>query len=119
MTSLSRPVWFLASLVVLSVTGGCHNEEIQPEAATPSRVKVSYAQTQCADLWGQARSTQQLATVAQAYLAQQGVTLYQPQARVENIGVVCSACTCPTGLVLEGEVQATDLSIVLALGFKQ
>ncbi|MFC7668089.1 hypothetical protein ACFQT0_12370 [Hymenobacter humi] len=78
---------------------------------------VRYAQTQCADRWGQASGTQQLAAAAQAYLAQQGLTLHQPQASVKNAGAVCSACNCPTGLVLEGTVQPADLSAVLALGF--
>lgn len=107
----------LVSLCALA-TAGCTNETIKPESAA-ARVKVTYDQTQCADRWGQAKGTQQLVAVAQAYLAQQGVTLYQPQATVKNTGAVCNACTCPTGVVLEGEVQPADLPLVLSLGFKQ
>jgi hypothetical protein len=87
----------------------------EPEQAT---VKVSYAQTQCADRWGQAQGKQQLATVATAYLAQQGITLYQPQASLQNPPAVCNACTCPTGLVLEGSVSPADLAAMRALGFQ-
>ena len=83
----------------------------------PDLVAVRYAQTQCADRWGQAQSAQQLVAAAQTYLAQQGLTLHQPQASVKDAGLVCNACPCTTGLVLEGTVQSADLSAVLALGF--
>ena len=78
---------------------------------------MRYAQTQCADRWGQAQGTQQLVAAAQGYLAQQGLVLQQLRARVINAGAVCNACTCPTGLLLEGAVGPTDLPAVLALGF--
>ena len=80
-------------------------------------MKVRYAQTQCADRWGQASGTQQLVAAAQAYLVRQGLTIHQAQARVDNAGAVCTACTCPTGLVLEGAVPPADVAAVRALGF--
>ena len=55
--------------------------------------------------------------VAQAYLAQQGLALHQPRARVANAGAICNACHCPTGLVLEGTVPPADTAAMLALGF--
>ncbi|OWP61367.1 hypothetical protein CDA63_19770 [Hymenobacter amundsenii] len=95
-------------------TVGCTGEQEDP---APELVGVRYAQTQCADRWGQAASTQQLLAAAQGYLAQQNLTLHQPRASIKDAGAVCTACTCPTGLVLEGTVQPADLPAVLALGF--
>ena len=105
--------WLLGSLCAVAATG-CAREEAD---LAPELVAVRYAQTQCADRWGQAAGTQQLVSVAQTYLAQQGLTLHQPQASVKSAGAVCAACTCPTGLLLEGKVQPADLAAVLALGF--
>jgi len=105
--------WLLGSLCVVAASG-CAREKVGP---TLELVGVRYAQTQCADRWGQASSTQQLVALAQAYLAQQGLTLHQPQARVDNAGAACNACVCPTGVVLEGRVQPADVAAVLALGF--
>ena len=105
--------WLFGSLCFLAAVG-CTREQEDP---SPELVGVRYAQTQCADRWGQATSTQQLVVAAQGYLAQQGLMLHQPRASVKNAGAVCTACTCATGLVLEGTVQPADLSAVLALGF--
>ena len=105
--------WLLSGLCALA-TVSCTSEEKNPE---PELVGVQYAQTQCADRWGQAPGTRQLVAAAQAYLAQQNLTLYLAQVSVKNSGAVCAACTCPTGLVLEGAVQPADLQAVLALGF--
>jgi hypothetical protein len=104
----------LLGLLCVLATAGCASEKQGP---APDLIGVRYAQTQCADRWGQASGTQQLVTVAQAYLAQQGLALHQPQASVKNAGAVCNACTCPTGLVLEGTVSPADVTAVLALGF--
>jgi hypothetical protein len=82
-------------------------------------VQVSYAQTYCADPWGQAQGTQQLETVAATYLAQHNLTTPQLHASVKYPAAVCNACACTTGLVLEGYVSAADLPAVLALGFTQ
>lgn len=105
--------WLLSGLCALATTS-CTSKKQTPE---PELTGVQYAQTQCADRWGQAQGTRQLVAAAQAYLAQQGLTLYQPQASVRNPAAVCNACTCTTGLVLEGAVQPADLPAVLALGF--
>ncbi|MBF9223530.1 hypothetical protein [Hymenobacter ruricola] len=111
--------WLLSGLcafAAVSCTG--KKDEIQPEPAQKQDlVAVTYAQTQCNDRWGQAQGTQQLVAKAQAYLAQQGLTLNQPQASVAGPPAVCAACTCPTGLVLEATVSPADLPAVLALGF--
>jgi hypothetical protein len=105
----------LCAIAALSCTS---KEEVRPEPAPKSdAVTVTYAQTQCADRWGQAPSAQQLVAKAQAYLAQQGLTLNQPQAAATGQASTCAACTCPTGLVLEATVSPADLPAVLALGF--
>jgi len=101
--------WLLGGLCAIASTG-CHK-------TTAELVEVSYAQTQCADRWGQANSTQQLQTVAKAYLAQQGITGHTLQASRTSAGAVCNACACPTGLVLAGTVRKADLPALLALGF--
>lgn len=114
--------WLLGSLCALATTScicGPKSELPEPAQQQPKAelVAVRYAQTQCADRWGQAQGTQQLVTAAQAYLAQQGLTLNQPQASATGQAGACAACTCPTGLVLEASVSPTDLPAVLALGF--
>jgi hypothetical protein len=108
--------WLLGSLCALSAAR-CTSNKLEKEDPSPKLVEVRYVQTQCADRWGPAPSTQALVTTAQAYLAQQGLTLHQPQATVQNPGAVCSACSCPTGVVLEGSVAPTEVAAVLALGF--
>ena len=111
---LTRLTGLLLGILCVIGTMSCTSEEKNP---APDLVAVRYAQTQCADRWGQAQSTQQLVAAAQTYLAQQGLTLHQPQAIVKNAGMVCNACSCTTGLVLEGTVQPADLPAMLALGF--
>ena len=110
----TRPAtWLLGGLCALAAAG-CTRDQASP---APEPVAVRYAQTQCADPWGQAPDPQQLVAVAQAYLAQQGLALHQPRARVANAGAICNACHCPTGLVLEGTVPPADAATMLALGF--
>ncbi len=104
----------LALLCALAVTA-CAGDKKDP--APDGLVGVRYAQTQCADRWGPAPSPPELVAAAQTYLAHQGVTLHQPTASTQNAGAVCTACTCPTGVVLQGTVVPADLSAVLALGF--
>lgn len=107
--------WMLSGLCAFA-SASCHKTTAEPAEET---VTVSYAQTQCADRWGQASGVQQLQTVASAYLAQQGITGHTLQASVTSAAAVCSACNCPTGLVLAGSVRKADLPALLALGFKK
>jgi len=119
MTSLRPTAWLLSSLLALaSVACTCKKDTPEPEQPKAQLIKVSYAQTQCADKWGQARTTQQLEAAATAYLVQQGVSLSNPKATAPSApGLVCHACTCPTGTVLVGEVPASQLAAIQALGF--
>ncbi|MGI4865865.1 MAG: hypothetical protein ACRYFZ_18215 [Janthinobacterium lividum] len=104
----------LTSLCLLTGTSCKKNSEPAPPDDT---VAVSYAQTQCADKWGFTRDNQQLQTLAIAYLAQQNIALSATQATQTNLGGVCAACTCPTGVVLMGKVPTSQLAAVQALGF--
>jgi len=112
----------LASCLLLSstcfVATSCQQDDPEPEATT-TLVRVSYAQTYCADKWGQATGTQQLESVATTYLTQQGITTSQLIARVNGPASLCNACTCTTGLVLEGLVPDTDVPALEGLGFKK
>ena len=113
----SKPARFAGYLLgglCAVAAASCTSKKADPN---PDLMAVRNDQTQCADRWGQAQGTQQLVAAAQTYLAQQGLTLHQPRASATSISAVCSACTCPTGLVLEGSVQPADLAAVLALGF--
>ena len=105
--------WLLGGLCALASLG-CHKTTAEP---TEEVVQVNYTQTQCADPWGQANGVQKLQAVATAYLAQQGIVGHTLQASVQSTGTVCSACICPTGLVLAGSVRKTDLPALQALGF--
>lgn len=107
--------WLLGSLCIVA-SACCREELVEPAEEV---VEVSYAQTQCADRWGQANGLQQLQTVATTYLTQQGITGYSLQASAAAPAAVCNACTCTTGLVLAGTVRKADLPAVLALGFKK
>jgi hypothetical protein len=95
---------------------GCKGDDPTP-AVEP--VQVSYAQTYCADKWGQAIGAQQLEAAAKAYLQQQGVTPQQLQAAAVNPPSVCNACSCTTGLVLKVTVNPADLQTMLNLGFEK
>jgi hypothetical protein len=109
--------WLLGSLCFAATSCICGPKTDLPEPVQPELVAVRYAQTQCADRWGQAQGSQQLVEVAPAYLAQQGLTLNQPHARTTGPAAACNACTCLTGVVLEASVSPADLPAVLALGF--
>jgi hypothetical protein len=101
----------LAAVAVLS----CNSKNPQPKKE--NLVKVSYVQTYCADPWGNSSTPQQLQTTATAYLAQQNITLVDASASTRFPESMCRACTCTTGVVLEGAVRSADLAAVLALGF--
>ena len=107
-------VGLLTSLCLLAGTSCKKNSEPAPPDDT---VAVSYAQTQCADKWGQATTTQLLETTATTYLVQQGIAFTQAHAAQVNTGAVCNACTCPTGVMLMGKVPTSQLAAVQALGF--
>lgn len=114
--------WLLGGLCAVAAAGCTHHstEEVRPEpAVNQGLIGVRYAQTQCADRWGQASGPQQLVDMARAYLAQRNLTLSLAQASAKGPAAVCAACTCPTGLVLEGRVSPGDLPAVLALGFTE
>ncbi len=116
--SLFRPTaWLLSGLLALATTACTSKTDPKPEQPPVAQTKVSYAQTQCADRWGQARTPQQLEAVATAYLAQQGIILTNPKATQAAPAAVCNACMCPTGVVLVGEVPPGQLAAVQALGF--
>lgn len=119
MPFLRLPACLLSSLLLLAIASCKHSDEPEPESFPPSVYKVSYAQTQCADKWGPAPTTQQLETVATTYLAQQGITLKYATASQAAPAAVCNACTCPTGLVLMGQVDMSQLAAIEALGFKK
>jgi putative hemolysin len=117
-----KPTRFAAGLLgglCALAAASCTADQVEPEHPAPTLMGVRYVQTQCADRWGQAPGTQALVNAARTYLAQQGLTLHQAQAGGTNTGAVCAACTCPTGLVLEGAVALAELPAVLALGFTQ
>lgn len=117
MNAFRLPAGLLGSLLLLASTSCKHCDEPEPEQLQPEVYNVSYAQTQCADKWGQARTPQQLETVAIAYLAQQGITLTFPKATQTGPAAGCSACTCPTGVVLVGQIHVSQLAAIQALGF--
>ena len=110
--------WLLSGLCALSVMSCNRDEDNIIVEPAPQYVHVRYVQTQCADSWGQAQGSQALIAAAQTYLNQRNLTLHQPLT-TNGTPSACAACTCPTGLVLEGDVLPADLSAVLALGFKQ
>jgi hypothetical protein len=118
--TLARSIIWTLSLSCSASFGsaGCRNNEPTPGAG-PEMVQVSYGQTYCADRWGQASNLQQLESIATAYLSQQGVTAHHLKARVKEQPAGCNACTCTTGLVLEGLVRTTDLLTLEKLGFKK
>jgi hypothetical protein len=115
MKSVRLTAWLLASLCAFAGSS-CHHKNSEP-APEADAVQVSYAQTSCADKWGQASTPQLLETVATTYLTQQGIALSQAQATRVNQGAICNACMCPTGVVLVGTVPASQLAAILALGF--
>ncbi len=120
MNALRPTAWLLSSLLALAGTGCslCHEPDIEPAPAKQSSgIKVRYAQTYCADRWGQAPTPQQLETAATTFLNQQGISLVNAYATQAAPAAVCNACACTTGVVLEGEVSATQLAAIQALGF--
>ena len=114
MNRLLLPVGLLG-IVGLCSFSGCDKERTAP--APEQMVGVVYRQTQCADPWGQARTTQQLVTAASAYLQQQNVVATDVTAADTGEAQLCLACTCKSGLVLEAYVRPQDEAAVLALGF--
>ena len=118
MKSLRLTAWLLSGCFTLAGTA-CHSSDPEPEKLTASSIKVRYAQTQCADRWspGRGLSPAQLETTATTYLAQQGITFSNAHAAQSSPAAVCNACTCPTGVLLEGEVSAAQLAAIQALGF--
>ncbi len=116
MNATRLPVLLLSSLLALGATSCFCGEEVYP---AEDSVKVTYAQTQCADHWGQANDPQLLASKASTYLTQKGVQVYSISATTAGPAQVCNACTCLTGNVVEAYVAQADLPAVLSLGFKQ
>jgi hypothetical protein len=109
--------WILLGSASFS-SAGCRSTDPAPATDT-ELVQVSYAQTYCADRWGQTAGLQQFESVATTYLSQQGVTAHQLKARVKEQAAGCNACTCTTGLVLEGLVRQADLPTLEKVGFKK
>jgi hypothetical protein len=107
-----------AGLLGALTLAGCHKRCDEP-APKPETVEVSYAQTYCADQWGQARNPQDLEVVAGAFLRQRGIVPTKLSAAVTYPASLCLACSCKSGVVLTATVLKSDLNAVLALGFEK
>lgn len=108
----------VGSLTALG-TSSCLLDDEKEEARPQTTVGVRYAQTQCADPWGQARTPQDLEVAVKNHLQQQGIVAQDVQASRTSGGSVCLACVCKTGIELQAQVNRTDLPAVLALGFQE
>ena len=117
MNSPRLTIWLLSSLCAFAGTSCKKNSE--PAPPDPATVAVSYAQTYCADPWGDTKSNIQLVAAASAYLASKGIALTNAQASQVSAPATCLACTCGTGVVLTGRVDSTQLAAVQALRFKK
>lgn len=117
MSARQLPAWLLGGLCLLA-SAGCNKTTTEPEPE-PEVVQVSYTQTQCADPWGFVRGSQPLIDSASAYLRRRSITFTKAQTSQVNLGGVCAACTCPTGVELVGAVPVAQLTAIQALGFKK
>ncbi|AKQ46949.1 hypothetical protein TH63_16990 [Rufibacter radiotolerans] len=79
---------------------------------------LTYQQTQCADPWEPCTS-QDAKACAGEYIKQQGFTVLKISVTRENDGASCLACTCLSGQVVKVKVSETDVSKLLAVGFKK
>ena len=113
MTASRLTFWLLGGLC-LAAGASCNKTTPEPN---PDEVKVSYAQTQCADPWGLTQNTQQLRDAAAAYLKAKGVTPFPFTVSNTNPVINCAACTCPTGVLLSGTARTADLPALQAMGF--
>ena len=114
MTSPRLTAWLLGGLFALAGTS-CHKSS-DPD---PDAVDVGFIATQCADPWGLTTTNQQLKDAAYAYVKAKGLTPFAFTVSTAGPAAGCSACTCPTGVVLTGTARRTDLPALQAIGFFQ
>ncbi len=112
MTAPRLTAWLLGGLCALAGASCQKSSDTDPEA-----VEVSYAATQCADPWGLTTSNQQLRQAAYDYVKAKGITPFSLSSSASIPAAVCSACTCPTGVVLTGTARRADLPALQAIGF--
>ncbi|MGI4863772.1 MAG: hypothetical protein ACRYFZ_07585 [Janthinobacterium lividum] len=115
MKSRRLTIWLLSGLCTFA-GASCKKSTTEPD---PDAVQVSYAQTQCADPWGLTTGNQQLRDAAVAYIKAKGVTTFPLTVSTAGPMAICTACTCPTGVVLTGTARKTDLVALQAIGFVQ
>jgi hypothetical protein len=83
-------------------------------------ITLEYQQTQCSDKWAYATSDSlQLAAVAH-FLDSAGLYVASLNIRQQQLPMVCNACTCLTGKVIEVTTLNSDSLIAqyTALGFR-
>ena len=105
--------WLLSGLCTFA-GASCHKTAADPD---PEAVQVSYAHTQCADPWGYTTSNQQLVDAAYTYIKNKGITPFALQASTTGSMPVCTACSCPTGVVLTGTARMADWPALQVIGF--
>lgn len=114
MTLISR--FRIVSMLFVITLFGCTKEE--PVSADTQ--EYTYVQTQCADPWDQTgfRDDEATASRVQAYLENQGITVFDVSLRTsEPVAVTCAACHCPSGWYFVVRALESDAAALEALSF--
>ncbi|MGV3540851.1 MAG: hypothetical protein ACO1OQ_13640 [Rufibacter sp.] len=81
---------------------------------------LAYPETQCADPWGYCNKSPDKTVCVKEHLENLGVTVLEVTVKGNlGNGVVCEACSCPSGRTFKVKVYAQDVDKVLAVGFKK
>lgn len=113
-----KPFPLLISFLLL-FGSACERLDIPLDPTLPFTHR--YLETQCADPWadrytGSRDETSEAAM--RAFLADAGIGVRNSQkVYADSLGLVCAACTCPSGAAFEVAVRPQDVADLEALGF--
>lgn len=101
-------------LLLLPVVSGCEKESLCSDC-----VRLTYAQTQCADPWGYGTngSDAEVAAAVRDFFVSNGVPIYDVVVDGSTAAAVCLACSCTTGKTIYVVTEAAYQSDFEYWGF--
>ena len=74
--------------------------------------------TQCANAWDNLglESTEDNLT---EYLRSNDIQIYDFKVEVYSFGPFCTACTCPSGIIIQVLIENSDINSIKKLGFEE
>jgi len=109
----------IASAALLLLMGAFQCERQSIEARSDENQSVTYAETQCADPWKKGATDTETLRNIETFLQANQIRFTGTGITLATTGpMLCLACKCASGRVIQGTVSKEDLTRIAQFGFK-